>query len=199
MILNILNGTLLDTASFELVGERHLTIEDGRIIGVGADQRGDTQEQLDGVLLPGAIDLQVNGAGGRSAEEATAEALEQIAQTVRSGGATAFLPTLITAPFDALLDQVRAVASWCNSYDGPGARPLGLHGASQPFDIGLELDQRRQVPATATGVEFGDDVDTEARRAAEQAGAGGLDHFEGDVDAVGGFGIETEMLGPDSP
>ena len=34
MILNILNGTLLDTASFELVGERPLTIEADRIIEV---------------------------------------------------------------------------------------------------------------------------------------------------------------------
>ena len=111
----------------QLVQGESVLIEDGRIIGVGADQRGDTQEQLEGVLLPGAIDLQVNGAGGRSAEEATAEALEEIAQTVRSGGATAFLPTLITAPFETLLAQVKAVAAWCESYAGSGAQPLGLH------------------------------------------------------------------------
>ena len=111
----------------QLVQGESVLIEDGRIIGVGTDQRGDTQEQLEGVLLPGAIDLQVNGAGGRSAEEATAEALEEIAQTVRSGGATAFLPTLITAPFDVLLEQVKAVAAWCESYAGSGAQPLGLH------------------------------------------------------------------------
>jgi N-acetylglucosamine-6-phosphate deacetylase len=111
----------------QLVEGECVLVEDGRIVEVGSDLSADTEETLEGTLLPGAIDLQVNGAGGRSVEEATPDALEVVAETVRAGGATAFLPTLITAPFDALLDQVRAVASWCEDYDGDGARPLGLH------------------------------------------------------------------------
>ena len=96
----------------QLVQGECVLVDDGRIIAVGPDLRADTEETLDGTLLPGAIDLQVNGAGGRSIEEATPEACETVAQTVRSGGATAFLPTLITAPFETLLTQVRAVAAW---------------------------------------------------------------------------------------
>ncbi|MCH2104613.1 MAG: amidohydrolase family protein [Planctomycetes bacterium] len=111
----------------QLVEGEGVLIEAGRITAVGAGLVGDTEEQLEGTLLPGAIDLQVNGAGGRSVEEASAVALETVAETVRAGGATAFLPTLITAPFDSLLEQVSAVAAWCQDYDGPGARPLGMH------------------------------------------------------------------------
>ena len=82
-----------------------------------------------GTLLPGFVDLQVNGAGGCGVEELTDEALGTVARAVMQGGAVAFLPTLITAPWDELLQQVDAVAKWCETFQ-PGedaAEPLGLH------------------------------------------------------------------------
>ena len=90
------------------------------------DQAKEIQE-LEGTLLPGLVDLQVNGAGGRSVEEATCEALDTVAAAVHAGGATAFLPTLITAPHNALKEQLSAVADWILGYAGDGARPLGIH------------------------------------------------------------------------
>jgi len=147
----------------QLVEGEGVLVEDGRIVGVGPGLSADTEETLEGTLLPGAIDLQVNGAGGRSVEEATPDALGVVADTVRAGGATAFLPTLITAPFDALLDQVRAVASWCISYDGPGARPLGLH-VEGPF---------LEVPGAHDAQHFTDPT-TERVEALLEAAAGSL-------------------------
>lgn len=99
-------------------------------VGVGLERAAKDAERrpLGGTLLPGLIDLQVNGAGGRSVDEATPEALDEVARAVRRGGAAAFLPTLITAPFDALLEQIRRVAEWIER--GPpfdGAEPLGIH------------------------------------------------------------------------
>lgn len=103
--------------------------EAGRITAIGpAASLGDGPvESVRGVLLPGALDLQVNGAGGRGVDEATDEALDVVARTVLTGGATAFLPTLISAPFDELLRQVAAVAAWIPRAPEDGARPLGLH------------------------------------------------------------------------
>lgn len=83
--------------------------------------------RLAGTLLPGFVDLQVNGAGGRSVDEATADALDTVARAVWAGGAVAFLPTLITAPWARLLQQVDAVAQWIERWSGTGAEPLGLH------------------------------------------------------------------------
>lgn len=91
-----------------------------------------------GILLPGAIDLQVNGAGGRGVEEATSAALDEVARAARAGGASAFLPTLITAPRERLLERISAVATWVESRRDPRAgraTPLGLH-VEGPF---LEL------------------------------------------------------------
>ena len=100
---------------------------DGHIVAVDQTASGANAERLRGTLLPGFVDLQVNGAGGRSVDEATPEALDTVAQAVFDGGAAAFLPTLITAPWQRLLEQVRAAGEWVRSWSGHGAEPLGLH------------------------------------------------------------------------
>lgn len=102
---------------------------DGRIVAVDRAAAGAGAEHLRGTLLPGFVDLQVNGAGGRSVDEATDDALDTVARAVHAGGAVAFLPTLITAPWQRLLEQVGAVADWigrCEPLAGR-AEPLGIH------------------------------------------------------------------------
>lgn len=81
----------------------------------------------DGLLLPGFIDLQVNGGGGRDVGEATPAALQAVADACWAGGTVAFLPTLITAPFDVLCDRLARVAAWIDDWRGTGAEPLGIH------------------------------------------------------------------------
>ena len=107
-----------------LVGGLRLHVEHGRIASL---EPGATSAAIDATLLPAPIDLQVNGAGGHSVDEATLEALDAISRSVLEGGAAAFLPTLISAPFERLLKQARAVADWIEAGRAPGARPLGLH------------------------------------------------------------------------
>ncbi|MCA8941108.1 MAG: N-acetylglucosamine-6-phosphate deacetylase [Planctomycetes bacterium] len=103
-----------------------IEVRDGVVTDV-RPRTADTARLDDGALLPGFVDLQVNGAGGRSVDEATPEALEIVARAVRAGGAVAFLPTLITSSLDSLCARGRAVAEWIRTYDGPGAVPLGVH------------------------------------------------------------------------
>jgi len=109
-----------------LAGVRIAAVE-GRIVAIDRMAAGPAAVRLRGTLLPGLLDLQVNGAGGRSVQEATTAALDTIAAAVWRGGATGFLPTLITAPFPTLLEQIAAVAQWSRTWNGRGAQPLGLH------------------------------------------------------------------------
>jgi N-acetylglucosamine-6-phosphate deacetylase len=109
-----------------LAGTRIAAV-DGRIVAVDHVAASPQAGRLRGTLLPGFVDLQVNGAGGRSVDEGTAEALDTVARAVFRGGAVAFLPTLVTAPWDRLLQQVDAVAGWIERWQGDGAEPLGLH------------------------------------------------------------------------
>lgn len=112
--------------------EARIAAVDGRVSSVDRPN-GDrpATERLRGTLLPGFVDLQVNGAGGRGVDEATPEALDVVARAVQSGGAVAFLPTLITEEWSKLLDQTAAVARWIRAFDAgrrpDQATPLGLH------------------------------------------------------------------------
>lgn len=77
------------------------------------------------VVLPGLLDLQVNGAGGVDVT-ATPERLWEVGTTLASYGVTAFLPTVITSDPTARASALTTLAA------GPppgwaGALPLGLH------------------------------------------------------------------------
>jgi len=110
-----------------VIAGARVTVTDGKVVAVDASSGGATARRLAGTLLPGLVDLQLNGAGGRSVDEATAAALDTVAAAVFAGGAVAFLPTLITAPWPRLLEQIAAVSKWIGSWNGQGAEPLGLH------------------------------------------------------------------------
>lgn len=76
-----------------------------------ADAVGDI-EVIDATGLyvaPGFIDLQVNGGFGVDFAEADADGLRQATQGLASHGVTSFLPTLITAPIDAVRASMAVV------------------------------------------------------------------------------------------
>ena len=60
-------------------------------------------------VLPGFVDLQVNGGSGRAVLEGTSEAVQEIARGLLSEGTTSFLPTLISASEISLLDSVATI------------------------------------------------------------------------------------------
>jgi N-acetylglucosamine-6-phosphate deacetylase len=107
-----------------------VVVQGGRVRAVGAEhraQRSDRVVELEGALLPGFVDLHVNGAGGRDLSDASADALAAVASAVWQGGAVAFLPTLVTAPFGLLLERVQRLARLLADPPQDGAVPLGLH------------------------------------------------------------------------
>src|SRR3954464_7520852 len=77
---------------------RCLLIDDGRIVDLVADcPLGASPQSLEGDLVPGFIDLQVNGGGGvLFNDEPTIEGIEAIGRAHRAFGTTGFLPTLIS-------------------------------------------------------------------------------------------------------
>ena len=81
----------------------------------------------DGYLLPGLVDLQVNGYFGEEFQTAQAQSWAAVAARLPSTGATSFLPTLITAPVDSLATALRAAAGFVAGLPAAGARVLGVH------------------------------------------------------------------------
>ncbi len=76
-------------------------------------------------LVPGYIDLQVNGAFGKDFT-AEPDTMWEVAKKLPRYGVTSFLPTIITSPFPTY-QKAQEVFSKGKPSDWYGAEPLGLH------------------------------------------------------------------------
>jgi N-acetylglucosamine-6-phosphate deacetylase len=114
----------IENARIRAVGARDDVLQD-----VGGPGGWDIVDCGDASLIPGMIDLHVHGGRGADVMMASDEALMTVARVVVEGGASGFLPTTRTAPFDALVAAAHAVARFTVAGRGTalGAQVLGLH------------------------------------------------------------------------
>jgi N-acetylglucosamine-6-phosphate deacetylase len=106
----------------------YVTIDDGRIAAVGeGPPPGSPDLVLDsGVLVPGLVDLQVNGYYGVDLADCDPDDWALVARRLPETGTTAFLPTFITAPVPTLATELRSAAKTAEAVTA-GARVLGVH------------------------------------------------------------------------
>jgi N-acetylglucosamine-6-phosphate deacetylase len=117
---------VLTPSGFET--DRCVLIEDGMIAAVmpsGECPVGTPDRRLEGDLLPGFIDLQVNGGGGvLFNDEPTVEGIAAIARAHRRFGTTGLFPTLIS---DDLHVVARAIAAVDAAIERGAPGVLGIH------------------------------------------------------------------------
>ena len=106
----------------------YVAIADGVItdVGAGPPPRAADLELSTGAVLPGLVDLQVNGYFGVDLQAAGADGWAQVVTRLPETGTTAFLPTFITAPIDELSAALRGAVRLAPALTG-GARVLGVH------------------------------------------------------------------------
>ena len=128
MLQAIVNGCIFDG---EAVQEHKAVLIEGEHIVAVVDPEqvpadiGASYDLEGGTLIPGFIDLQVNGGGGVLFTAApTVDSLRTIGAAHRQYGTTGFLPTLISTRFDVMREAVSAVAE-AIAIGTPGV--LGLH------------------------------------------------------------------------
>jgi N-acetylglucosamine-6-phosphate deacetylase len=117
-----------------VAGERVLSpgavvLEGDRIAAVLASRPGAARDHLrldHGVLVPGLVDLQVNGCAGVDLAAADPAGWVTVAGALLATGVTAFLPTFITAPVEELAGALGRSAA-ARAAGGPAARILGVH------------------------------------------------------------------------
>jgi N-acetylglucosamine-6-phosphate deacetylase len=95
-------------------------------VGQGPPPRSPDMTLPAGTLLPGFVDLQVNGYFGIDFQNGDAAGWAHAAGLLPQTGVTAFLPTFITAPLGALGAALRSAPEKIRSA-GTGARVLGVH------------------------------------------------------------------------
>lgn len=102
-------------------------ISEGMIETAGQDER--ILELAGLTLLPGFIDVHIHGAVGVDTMAASADELHRVARFLARHGVTAWLPTLVPAPFEDYERAVRAIEKLMGEQDERvvAARALGLH------------------------------------------------------------------------
>lgn len=128
MTLALLPRRVLTPAGFEtgrcvlIEGERIAAVIDAAAIPPDAERR-----HLTGDLLPGFIDLQVNGGGGVLFNDApTTDGIAAIARAHRRFGTTGLLPTLISDDLEVVARAIAAVE--------------GAIGAGVPGILGIHIE-----------------------------------------------------------
>lgn len=109
----------------------YLNCADGKIVAVSAGlppARPDVQLS-EGFLLPGFVDLQVNGYFGVELASADVSGFATVASRLPQTGTTSFLPTFITGPIEKMAGSLRRTATAYGELTAAerNARVLGVH------------------------------------------------------------------------
>jgi N-acetylglucosamine-6-phosphate deacetylase len=124
----LINGRILDGG--RIVSGQTVLLAAGRIeaIAPAADPRCRDAARIDlegHLLLPGFIDVQVNGGGGvLFNDDPSPETIRAIGAAHRQYGTTGFLPTLISDDLDTIAQAIAAVQA---SLDAHLPSALGIH------------------------------------------------------------------------
>ncbi|ABG03628.1 N-acetylglucosamine 6-phosphate deacetylase [Rubrobacter xylanophilus DSM 9941] len=128
MSLVALKGRVV--TDYEVWEEGCVLLGDGAVRDVSRDWRAaeeadEVHELGESLILPGFVDLQVNGAFGVDLA-GEPERLGELSGRLLSTGTTAYLPTVITSPPEAYERALPHLAGGIAAEPG-GARPLGVH------------------------------------------------------------------------
>jgi N-acetylglucosamine-6-phosphate deacetylase len=102
-------------------------IDDGRIVGLGRGTRLGAVATGGSVLVPGFVDIQVNGIGAIDFAHADAAGWQEAMQAQARHGVTACCPTLVSAALDSYWEPLAVAAAMTSDADAAGAAVLGVH------------------------------------------------------------------------
>ena len=110
-------------------GRIQLTIQDDVIADVRVTDNSTATQPDDELLLPGLLDLQVNGHQGVdfNDDQLTTADVRVVVEGLRAVGVTGFCPTVITGPRERMLAAVRAIGSACAQDAEVADAVLGIH------------------------------------------------------------------------
>jgi N-acetylglucosamine-6-phosphate deacetylase len=131
-----LTGLVLSRTKFgSAVHQGELTFDD-RVVRLKKRQHA-----IDDFILPGFIDLQVNGACGIDVMSSTANDLLELAHCLAHEGTTGWLPTVITSPLETI-ERVDAVIAEAMAAQAVTDRATHRGGSSLPSAtiLGMHLE-----------------------------------------------------------
>lgn len=125
-VASIRGATVLDPVTGEAT-QADVVLDGDRVAAAEVSESdGDHLDATGLTLVPGLIDLQVNGAAGTDIT-ADPEGLWRVAAALPRYGVTSFLPTLVTTDVRTRQRALEVLAEGRPDDVRAGARPLGLH------------------------------------------------------------------------
>ncbi|HEX7994698.1 MAG TPA: N-acetylglucosamine-6-phosphate deacetylase [Streptosporangiaceae bacterium] len=124
-------ATATTTGVSPIVSPGYVRLAGGRIteVGPGSPPGRPDIELTSGFLVPGLVDLQVNGYFGVELGDADPVGWAEVVRRLPETGTTSFLPTFITSPVDDMVAALHATAGFAPGLNSEtaGARVLGVH------------------------------------------------------------------------
>jgi N-acetylglucosamine-6-phosphate deacetylase len=139
----IITASSVSRSAATILAPGYVICEAGTITGVGSGPppRRPDAELTDGFLLPGFVDLQVNGYYGVELGDADPSGWASVARRLPETGTTAFLPTFVTSPVDETIASLRRAAAFVPGMAGPvvaGRVVAGTAGQARVLGVHLE-------------------------------------------------------------
>lgn len=124
-----LRAVVVQGIRYDLVQPARVTIEQGLVRFVAARVAEPTPAIRLPWLVPGLVDIQVNGYGGQefASPDLTEEKVRNIAQHLLRFGVTRFCPTLTTQPPEVFDKALSVIARTCETDPWLGAAIVGIH------------------------------------------------------------------------
>jgi N-acetylglucosamine-6-phosphate deacetylase len=128
MRLVALRGRIV--TDYEVWPDGTVLLGDGSIADVSPDdslvsEAHEVNDYPESLILPGFVDLQVNGAFGVDVASESSR-LPELSRALLSTGTTSYLPTVISSPEDIYEEALPAIGA-AGTPDEPGAEVLGVH------------------------------------------------------------------------
>ena len=98
--------------SSKLVGDTWLEISGNLIAQINAGVHPSPDQIIDGVLIPGFIDIHCHGGGGKYFSAATAGEINSVIETHRGHGTTSIIASLVSEPIETIKEQIIGLKSF---------------------------------------------------------------------------------------
>ncbi len=128
MRLVALRGQIV--TDYEVWPDGTVLLGEGSIADVSPDdslvaEADEVHDHSESLILPGFVDLQVNGAFGVDVASES-ERLPELSEALLSTGTTSYLPTVISSP-EGLYEEALPAIGDAETHTSPGAEVLGIH------------------------------------------------------------------------
>ena len=141
-----------------LVGQTWLEISGGLIQSINSGVNSAPDQIVDGVLIPGFVDIHCHGGGGKYFSALSPGEIHSVIETHRGHGTTSLMASLVSEPIEKIKDQIRRLKPFYESGQIMGIHLEGPYlaharcGAHDPeLLINPELNEIKELLEIAQG------------------------------------------------